>query len=550
MKITPNTQAAAVKRVALGKTEAPAKNEVASDSVRLSQTTAPEAVANKPATSPKRGWQDEVMYFAMTDRFADGDKTNDKDCDPSDPERFHGGDWQGIIDNLDDLHDMGVTALWISPVQKNDRDFFGKDGYHGYWPQDFHSTEPSFGSMDKLKELVGKAHDKGMKVVVDLVLNHTGYNHPWANDESKKDYFHDRKLSFTDDMVKGGLFGLPDLAQENKEVADYLVDMGKFWAKETNCDGFRLDAIMHFPADFQKRFVAEMKKERGDDFFILGEAYTGPSKRVAQFQKDGSMDSVYDFPLSEALRNVAGHNEDLGFFGRWKRFNELRKEFPGEAYRIRKPNTDAHQLQRVFAQDSAYDNPNLLTTLVENHDMPRFVTAAGPHATEKFKQALTMEFTVRGIPLLYYGAEDGMGDRGDKDLRADRRAGGDPELKSFVKTLTALRHDSVALRRGEQKELACDSKSYAFARIHPDQTMVVAANFDDREKAQTLTMPGSDYILKDRLTGKTYEAEGDKLRLDLPPRGTAVLEVVGRHEPRQAPAQAPKSWLERLLDSF
>ena len=512
------------------------------------------AASNKASEPAKRGWQDEVLYFAMTDRFANGDVNNDQGCDPTGEQRFHGGDWQGIIDKLDDLKDLGVSAMWISPVQENDRDFLGMDGFHGYWPRDFYQTEPAFGSMDKLKELVEKSHDKGIKVMIDLVLNHTGYNHPWTTDPSKQEFYHDRNLPFTKDMVKGSLFGLPDLAQEKPEVADYLIEMGKHWARETNCDGFRLDAIMHFPKEFQQRFVAEMKKERGEDFFVLGEAYTGGPERVAEFQNDGHMDSVYDFPLSEAIRNVAGHNEDLGFFGRWKRFMDLRKEFPGEAYRIRRPNPDAHQLQNLFARDSSYKNPHLLTTLVENHDMPRFITAAGPDAKDKFKQALALEFTVRGIPLLYYGAEDGMGLRGDEDLRADRRSGDDPDMRSFVKTLTGLRHESVALRRGEQKELHCDSTSYAFARIHPDQTIVVAANFDRREKQQTLTVPGQDLVLRDRLSGNTYESLGNQLQLELPAHGTVILEAVGQHEPRPPVPPKPEEktnwlgWLGNLFD--
>lgn len=496
--------------------------------------------------APSREWKDEVLYFALTDRFENGDKTNDAGTFPDKPQRFHGGDWQGIINKLDDLKDLGVTALWISPPQENDRDFLGMDGFHGYWPRDFYKTEPAAGSMEKLKELVQKAHEKGIKVVLDLVLNHTGYNHPWTTDPTKKDYFHDRNLKFTQDMVKGGLFGLPDLAQEKPEVAQQLIDMGKFWARESGCDGFRLDAIMHFPADFQQRFVAEMKADRGEDFFVLGEAYTGPPDRVAKFQKDGTMDSVYDFPLSEALRNVAGHNEKLGFFGRWIKFFQLKGEFPGEAYRIKRPNPDARQLSAIFAQDNEYPDAQLVTTLVENHDMPRFITAAGPNAKEKFKQALAVEFTVRGIPLLYYGAEDGMGVRED-DLRADKRHGEDPDLRAFIKQLTTLRGQNVALRRGEQKELYADERSYAFARVHPEQTVVVAANFAGKEAEKTIPVPGENLVLRDLLTGNEFRSYGSELKLDLPARGTAILEVVGTHaDPPPPPEEKKFRWTDLL----
>lgn len=479
-----------------------------------------------PPLGPERQWCDEVLYFAMTDRFENGDKSNDGNIDPEDPERFHGGDWKGITNKLDDLKDLGVTALWISPTTKNDRDFFGKDGFHGYWPMDFKETEPGFGTMDELKELVSTAHDKGMKVLIDLVLNHTGYNHPWTKDpQTRAEKFHDPDLRFQDDMINGSLFGLPDLAQERPEVADGLIDMAKFWARETGCDGFRLDAIMHLPSDFQKRFVAEMKEEFGDDFFVLGEAYTGPPSRLAEFQQNGDMDSVYDFSFSEAVRNVAGHNEDHNFITRWLEFRKLKDEFPGEAYRIKKSKPDARQLSELFAQDKVYDDPRSLVTLVENHDMPRFITAAGPEAKEKFKQALALEFTVRGIPLLYYGAEDGMGLQ-ENDLRADKRHGDDPEMRDFVKTLAHLRHDSPALRRGVQKEIAAEKRFYAFSREAPGDTVLVAANFDDEDMEKTLPLPAAGLVWKEVLSGKIYEPDGSDLSIKLPARGTAVLRAL------------------------
>jgi glycosidase len=499
------------------------------------------------ATGPNRSWEDDILYFAMTDRFANGDKTNDVGTDPSNPQRLHGGDWQGIIDNLDEIKKVGATALWISPVQQNDRNFMGMDGYHGYWPNDFHKTEPAFGDMDKLKELVEKAHEKGMKVVIDLVLNHTGYNHPWANDPEKKEWFHDNKLSFKDDMEKGSLFGLPDLAQEKPMVEDYLIEMGKFWARETNCDGFRLDAIMHFPAEFQQKFTDAMKKERGENFFLLGEAYTGGPERINEFQEKGKMDSVYDFPFNEVVRNVAGRNEDMSWaLPKYLRFRELMKEdFIGEAYRVRNGKSGAEQLHDLFAKDSIYKNPRMLTTLVENHDMPRFLEAAGPRAKDKFKQALALEFCARGIPLLYYGAEDSMGLK-KGDCRADKRSGDDPEMQAYVQQLTSLRQSSVALRRGEQKELYYDKDTYAFARVHDEQTIVVASNFDKNAHLHSLPMPDSDLKLVDRITGKTYESQGDRLDVEIPASGTLVLEVVGKVENPKPRPEMPQSnsWLD------
>ena len=375
------------------------------------------------------------------------------------------------------------------------------------------------------------------------MLNHTGYNHAWAHDPAKKEWFHDPKLSFQKDMEKGSLFGLPDLAQEKPEVGDYLIEMAKYWARESKCDGFRLDAIMHFPAEFQQRFSEAMKKERGEDFFLLGEAYTGGAQRINEFKEKGKMDSVYDFPFSEAVRNVAGRNEDMSWFlPKWLRFRELMKEdFIGEAYRIKNGKSSAHQLHDLFAQDHVYDNPRMLTTLVENHDMPRFLEAAGPRAKDKFKQALALEFGARGIPLLYYGAEDSLGlQKGE--CRADKRDGEDPDMRAFVETFTSLRQNSVALRRGEQKELYVDKNTYAFARVHPEQTMIVAANFDKKARQHSIPMPGNDLRLLDHLTGKTYESQGDRLDVEIGPSGTLMLEVVGKVE--NPTPRAVKSWLD------
>lgn len=175
--------------------------------------------------------------------------------------------------------------------------------------------------------------------------------------------------------------------------------------------------------------------------------------------------------------------------------------------------------------------------------MPRFLEAAGENGKQQFKQALAFEFGARGIPLLYYGAEDGMGAR-PGDCRADKRHGEDPEMRAFVEELTALRQSSVALRRGEQKELYYDDDTYAFARVHPDQTMVVAANFDHKTHRRQIPLPQADVQLLDRLSGKVYHTRGEVLEVDLPAHGTLMLEIVGKADPAAAPAE--KSWRDWL----
>ncbi len=466
-----------------------------------------------PLPREQRPWTDEVIYSIMTDRFVNGDKTNDQGCDPKDPEKFHGGDWQGIINKLDDLKNLGATTIWMSPVYENDRGVhnkYGVDGYHGYWPHNFEKTEPAFGTKEKLKELVDEAHKRGMKVLIDVVLNHTGYNHPWAHDPKFHDWFHHGGT----DEETGELFLLPDLAQEKPEVAKYLIDTHLQWAREIGADGYRVDAIPHMPAAFQRQFQEAMKKEMGENFFMLGEAYRGDVGTIASLQKKTGYDGAFDFPLANTLRSTVGRNERQWFLPRWWDAKELVKKFPGEAWRIMHLGKGgARQFHDLFAQDNLHSNPLHLATLVENHDMPRFMSMAGPKAKEKFKLALMMQFCFRGMPTIYYGAEDGMGKSRD-DIRADKRDGADPGMFAFIRGLCNMRHESIALRRGDQEEILADKQVYAFSRNHPQETAVVAANVSGKRQERTLDLqreiaqaattqsaPGG-WHLTDSLTGK------------------------------------------------
>ncbi|MHB2015420.1 MAG: alpha-amylase family glycosyl hydrolase [Candidatus Xenobia bacterium] len=477
-----------------------------------------------PVNAKDRTWQDEIIYFAMTDRFADGDKSNDQKVDLKNPEGFHGGDWQGLINHLDKLADLGVTTLWISPVTQNDEEFDGKAGYHGYWPHDFRKPEPHFGDMAKLQELVEKAHQKGIKVLIDVVLNHTGYNHPWTRDPSKYPWFHHNGVG----EVEGSLWGLPDLAQENPDVAHYLIDTSKWWADQTKADGFRLDAVKHMPKDFEKQFADSLHQKEGNNFFLVGEVYDYSTQTVASYEKDAHMDAMFDYPLANVLRNVVGY-EKLGFFARRAAYNRLHISFPGEASRImHQPKPSGQQFHDVFANDNLYLSPNLTTTLIENHDMPRFMSVAGKNAREKYQLALLLQFAFRGIPTVYYGAEDGMG-MTVEDMRADKRDGADPGMRQYIKDLTAMRRDNIALRRGEQKELSYDDDTYAFARVCPEQTIFCATNFSGSDQTRDFPLPdvgAAKVKLRNVLNGEVIETDGKSVRLHMAPDSAGVYEVL------------------------
>lgn len=142
----------------------------------------------KAVEKEERTWQDEMIYFIMVDRFNNGDPTNDFDVNRNDPLAYQGGDFKGIIDKLDYIDEMGFSAIWLTPIVKNE-----EKGYHGYWTEDFYDVEEHFGTLEEFKTLVKEAHKRDMKVILDLVVNHTGYKHPWLADPDKQDWFHERK---------------------------------------------------------------------------------------------------------------------------------------------------------------------------------------------------------------------------------------------------------------------------------------------------------------------------------------------------------------------
>ncbi len=217
-------------------------------------------------------WEGRVVYYVVTDRFNDGDKTNNDGIDLNDREKFHGGDWQGVIDKLDYIKGLGVDCIWLSCPYLNDRDFFGKDGFHGYWPHDFYKTEPHFGSMDKLRELTEKAHEKGIKIMLDVVVNHTGYNHPFVNDPDHGDWYHEKgdiKGYSEYHMVNRSLAGLPDLAHENPKVGRYLIDVHKWWVEQSGIDAFRVDAARHVPEEFLRKFNEELHDSKENLLIVI-----------------------------------------------------------------------------------------------------------------------------------------------------------------------------------------------------------------------------------------------------------------------------------------
>ncbi|MEW6281989.1 MAG: alpha-amylase family glycosyl hydrolase, partial [Candidatus Eremiobacterota bacterium] len=476
-------------------------------------------------------WEGKVVYYAVTDRFHDGDKTNNQGVDPSEPEKFHGGDWQGIIDKLDYIQGLGADCVWISCPYLNDTNFFGKDGFHGYWPHDFEKPDPHFGDMARLQELVEKAHAKGMKVMLDVVVNHTGYNHPIVTDPAYQDWFHregDIKWVGQYHMENAALAGLPDLDHSNPRVRRYLIDVHKMWIDQTDLDAFRMDAVRHVPEDYLREFDQEMHAAK-PGYLSIGESFWLDPNFNAGYQSR-TIDSVFDFPLAYAMRDVFASDEKRGFKERLQLAREFFWNNPQEAMReLLSPNGGSmRRLSLIMNQDHLFDNPKKLGTLVDNHDMIRFMSDCGGD-TRKLEIALAFMMGARGMPCIYYGTEvatEGAAEGNRKDMEW----GKNPQFTDRFRKLTAARNASPALQYGSQRELHVSRETYAFARMRPEEEVLCVFNNADEEREVSFGMHSESRIgpgagLTDLVSGGTAAVGSDgRLTFRLPAKGYAFYQ--------------------------
>ncbi len=455
--------------------------------------------AAPPQAPPdERIWPDERIYFIMIDRFHNGDPDNDVGVSKGNPRGWHGGDIEGIIAKLDYIKSLGFTAIWITPHVKNT----GND-YHGYGAVDFYQTDPHFGTNETVKRLVREAHARGLKVIFDIVVNHTGPHHPLVRE--KPEWFHPRRpiTNWNDDqqVQEGWLFNLPDFDQSRPEVREYILDYSRFWIEETGVDGFRLDTVKHVHPDFWSWYVPQLR-EVSPDFWVIGEVWHNSPFKLAQYQQAG-VTALIDFPVSETARKVFGQDASMS----------------GLAGIVR-------QVEQVMP------DPWQMGAFLDNHDMPRFVTYAKDDPIRRLKLGLVWLFTQRSIPIVYYGTEIGMEGANDPYNRADFPWGKEqnPDVRELVTELNAIRDRYIALRRGTVENLLADRWRYTYARRYEGQTVIVALNnhatepFGTEVDLSALGLPDGTTLV-DELSGQTVQVHGGKIRPQVGPRSGAIYVV-------------------------
>ncbi|NUU63806.1 alpha-glycosidase [Paenibacillus agri] len=458
--------------------------------------------------TPPAWVKDTVFYQIFPERFANGDPSLDpKNVLPwggtPAPDNFFGGDLQGVIDHLDHLSELGITGIYFTPV-------FSATTNHKYDTEDYMSIDPHFGDTQTLKKLVDACHERGIRVLLDAVFNHSGRTFaPFVDVLEKgeasryKDWFHIHRfpLEVIDGIPPYDAFAfepmMPKLNTENPEVKEYLLKVAEYWIKETGIDGWRLDVANEVDHEFWRDFRKVVKKAN-PDAYILGEIW----HESAPWLEGDKFDAVMNYPFTDAV---------LDFF--------VHGSLDAEGF----ANSIGRQLSRYPLQAS-----EVAFNLLDSHDTPRLLTLAGGDK-KKMKLAALFQFTYMGTPCIYYGDEIGMDGGGDPDCRKCMEW--DPEkqdraLFDFYRRLIDIRASHPALRTGTITflEAASHGTKLAYERRLGDDIVIVMVNTD--ETAQTLRIDASESRWENVLTGDPLRADRGKLTVKLPAYGYTIIKAV------------------------
>lgn len=454
--------------------------------------------------------QNDIIYFALTDRFYDGDTSNNLNVDLNDIKAFHGGDFRGLIDKIPYLKELGITALWITPFKQNRKnDFFGGHAFHGYWINDFYKVDSRLGTLDELKELSQKLKENNIKFIIDIVLNHVEWDAPLA--QEKKEWFHNKgDISDWNDRYQletHNMGGLHDLNQKNTEVYKYLLDNVKYWIKETDCDGIRFDAVKHIYREFWKDFLIDVKdfvknEMHKDDFLIIGEVLHGDVRVINEYFELG-FDYLFDFPLYYTIIEVFKNNGSM-----WA-------------------------LSSRLAEEKIYPDNAGLAPFIDNHDVPRFYNG---NNIDALKLALSFIFTIRGIPTIYYGTEVPLKGASDDSGRKSMVFKKDMPVKNHISFLSELRKDNSVFTDGLHIELFVDNNIYSFMRVNENQEAIVV--FNNANSSIKTEIPlikdsasyNSDELL-DFISLNAAKVENSNLKFSIAPKSAAIF--ITKNQPNQ-----------------
>ena len=490
-------------------------------------------------------WDEAVVYFMMTDRFFDGNESNNKasgaDTYGENPGLYHGGDFAGVTAKLDYLQDLGVNTIWLTPIVKNIQGVAvtdeGKDdvpynaAYHGYWASDFTKLNPTLGTTEEFKTMISEAHKRGMRIMVDIVVNHAGY----GTESTFADMIRDKSVSEGD--IKSWQNGMPDFATENADVRAKLVEWQTAWMKDYGVDYFRVDTVKHVDSTTWAA-LKNSTTEVNRSFKMIGEYFGAGYASNGSTLGTGQMDADLDFDFNDqATSFVSGNISSVEKF--------------------------------LSARNSALNNTYMTGQFLSSHDEDGFKAAlmkgkgyTEDQATSAALVAATLQLTAKGIPVIYYGEEVGLSGLNNYPYQTNRYdmdfslATENNVTYQHYKTMLSIRnaYTDVFARGSRTSILSSDKDGYdVIARCYGDTTLYVGMNINDTAKEVNVPVSlAAGTEVKDLYSGATYTVGSDKtVTVTIPAAkdgGTVILTEVkkavdptpadpGKKDPTPTPAK-------------
>ena len=504
--------------------------------------------AREMAGADRKGFDiSDVLYMLMPDRFANGSPKNDvikgmedQLCDRNEPSLRHGGDLEGLRQHLDYFTDLGVTALWLTPVLENDRPADGgkHSTYHGYATTDYYRVDPRFGTNEEYKALVDECHKKGLKVVMDMIFNHCGDYHPWAKgtridengktikDYPSKDWFNSpnyglqtsykltpvldpyaSKVDMKETVDGWFVASMPDLNQRNPHVIKYLIQNSIWWIETVGIDGIRMDTYPYADRQAMADWMKVLNKEY-PNFNTVGETWVTEPAYTAAWQKDSKLSDI-----NSNLKTVM----DFAFFDR---LSQAKNEETDDWWK------GWNRIYNSLCYDYLYTDPSSVMAFIENHDTDRYL-GNGKDSTA-LKQAYALLLTMKRIPQLYYGTEilmNGTKTETDGNVRQDFPGGfpGDKVNKfthegrtkaenamfDWTSRLLHWRQNNDVIINGSQTQFIPWHGVYVLARQHNGKTVLTILNGKKADNqvdvARYAEVIGSHTTATDVLTGATVD---------------------------------------------
>lgn len=496
-------------------------------------------------------WQDGIIYSIMIDRFNDGDKSLNNPVVHDSlfiQANYQGGDLQGVINKIDEDYftKLGINVIWISPVYDNPNDAYREypkpyrwySGYHGYWPVHHQRVEEKFGTIEKVKELVDKAHKKGINVLLDFVAHHVHIEHPFYKDHP--DWFGKLQLPdgrlnlrFWDEFRLTTWFEpyMPSFDYlSSKEAIDTMAANGVWWLKVTGADGFRHDAVKHVPNEYWRALTEQLKVNvqipRNKPVYQIGETF-GSHELIKSYVNNGQLSAQFDFDLSYFAIPI--------FLNPQKSFAEL----------------DYHLKKSL----DVFGTNHLMGNIMDSHDKVRFMSYADgdikmqgvdtrevawnnpptvdhPESYKKAELFLAFMHTIPGLPVIYYGSEFGMTGADDPDNRRmmrfdDQLTSSEKQMLERTKVITDIRNKNSALRYGDLQTVIADNFIYAFLRCDFNEKLLVVLNKDNKERLVTMVLPEiyNAGKLIDVVSGETINIKENIFEIRIPGYGWKVLKL-------------------------